>query len=89
MNDFGTKIALLINLIFIAGLIWKIAQWEAILEVKIEQNASDITEGLKSVRKEVRQKDYFLNIQIQTISRFLEDTTSYRHPSMGNLDDNK
>lgn len=81
--------ALIAVLGVLAKVLVTLTKWETQLANKIEQNRIDINNGLKAVRKENKQKDYYINVQIDTIAKYLEDTTDYRHPSIGRFDNNE
>ena len=83
-----TIITGLISYIVTSGVfLWKLSAWKTRLIIKIEQNKQDIDNLGNSIRKKIDRENYYQNVQIQHIARFLEETTNYRHPTMGGFED--
>lgn len=79
--------ALITNLIGLIVTVWKLSQWQTRLMLKIEQNKQDIDNLGNSIRKKIDRENKYQNIQIDHMARFLEETTQYRHPTIGGYDD--
>lgn len=78
--------ALISNLILLGIVIWRLSKWETRLTLRIEKNEHDINNLGNSIRKRIDRENYYQNVQILHIARFLEETTNYRHPTMNDYD---
>lgn len=79
--------ALFSTLITLGIVLWNLSAWKTKLILKIQKNEEDINNLGNSIRKKIATENYYQNIQIEHIARHLEETTSYRHPTMGGLND--
>lgn len=79
--------ALVTNLIGLIVTVWKLSQWQTKLILKIDKNKDDINNLGNSIRKKIDRENYYQNVQISHIARYLEETTNYRHPTMGGFED--
>ena len=83
-----TLITALFSILTTLGVVlWQLAIWKTKLIIDIKQNKQDIDNLGNSIRKKIDRENHYQNVQINHISRFLEETTNYRHPTMGGFDD--
>ena len=75
------------GLITVGIVLWKLSEWKTTLILKIQKNEEDINNLGNSIRKKIATENYYQNVQIEHIARHLEETTSYRHPTMGGFDE--
>ena len=85
--------ALFSTLITLGVVLWNLSAWKTKLILKIDQNKQDIDNLGNSVRKKIERdiddlseyiayKNEQQDIQINHMSKFLEETTQYRHPTI-------
>lgn len=79
--------ALFSTLITLGIVLWNLSAWKTRLILRIEQNKQDIDNLGNSLRKKIDRENYYQNVQISHIARHLEETTAYRHPTMGGFED--
>lgn len=89
ISDFNLIFLLASNIMVILVAVWKASQWEERLQSQITQNHKDINGGLESVRQEIRQRDKFWAIKVNTLIKYLEKTTDYQPPTMDDFDGDK
>lgn len=85
--DYNLALLMVSNLVTIIVAVWKLSQWEERLQYQITQNKRDLTDGMNSLRNEMRQRDYLMAIKLNTLIAFIEKTTDYQNPAMDNFED--
>ena len=76
------------NIVALFIAIWKLSQWEQKLQQQINENRKDLNGGLESLRSEMRRRDYLINVQLNTLIKFVEKTQDYNPPSTDSSDFN-
>lgn len=79
--------ALISTLVTLGIVLWNLSAWKTKLIVKIQKNEEDINNLGNSIRKKIDRENYYQNVQISHMARYLEETTNYRHPTMGGFED--
>lgn len=79
--------ALISTLVTLGIVLWNLSAWKTRLILQIQQNKQDIDNLGNSIRKKIDRENKYQNIQIDHMARFLEETTQYRHPTIGGYDD--
>lgn len=79
--------ALFSVLITLGTVLWQLSAWKTRLIIEIRQNKQDIDSLGNSIRKKIDRENYYQNVQINHIAGFLQETTTYRHPTMGGFED--
>lgn len=88
------------SMIWVGVIIWKFSSWQTKFVLRIDKNEKDINHGFSSIREyinrkleELAQRIAYKNRQqdgeIRHISRYLEENTSYRHPTFNDFDSNQ
>jgi hypothetical protein len=67
--------------------IWRLAIWEEKLQYQIKLNKKDINDGLESLRREMKQRDTLMSIQLNTLIKLVEKTSDYQPPTMNDFSD--
>ena len=84
--DYNLLFLSISNIIALFLAIWKLSQWEERLQHQINQNKKDINQGLEALRHEMRERDYYISIQLNTLVNYIEETTDYHSPRMNDFD---
>lgn len=87
--DYNLMFLFISNLIALGVAIWKLSQWEERLQYQINQNKRDIDNGMNSLRQEMRGRDYLINVQLNTLVKYIERTTDYNPPTMDDFNKDK
>lgn len=74
------------NIVALGIAVWKLSQWEERLQYQINENKKDLTNGLSSLRHEMRKRDYLIKIQLNTLVKFVQRTSDYEPPTMDQED---
>jgi len=84
--DYNLLFLFISNIIALFLAIWKLSQWEERLQHQINQNKKDINQGLEALRHEMRERDHYISIQLNTLVNYIEKTTDYHPPRMDDFD---
>lgn len=84
--DVGMLTLLIPNLIALGFFIWRLSQWESRLQLQINQNRYDINNGLDSVRNDMKTRDRYINIRLNTLVAFVEKNYDYHPPTMDDFE---
>ncbi|MBD2481548.1 hypothetical protein [Planktothrix sp. FACHB-1365] len=84
--DYNLFFLFISNIIALFVAIWKLSQWEERLQQQINLNKKDINQGLESLRHEMKKRDHYISIQLNTLVNYIEKTTNYNPPSMDDFD---
>lgn len=84
--DYSLILLFTSNIIALFVAVWKLSQWEGRLQNQINQNRKDINAGLNALRIDMERRDHDINIQLNTLIKYIEKTTDYCPPKVNDFD---